>query len=90
MNTGLVFRKNKDGKLDDRPSKLSVGEQVNIGNFPYDTVSVAHAMGLSDNQISTGINNAVPPSVCYPISAWFYSKLTSALVTPVMIQPNLW
>ena len=88
VNTGLVFRVNKDGKLDDRPSKLGVGEQVNVGNFPYDTVSVAHAMGLSDNQISTGINNAVPPSVCYPISAWFHSKLTSALETPVMIQPN--
>ena len=84
VNTGLVFRKDKIGKLDDRSPKLDVAEQVNVGNFPRDTVSVARAVGLSDNQVSTGINNVVPPLVCYPASTWFHDKLTSARETTTM------
>ena len=93
VNTGLVFRTNADGSTAKLPSRLVVQEIVNVGNFPYDTVDTAKAIGLTENQVSSGVNNAVPPSVCYPVACWFKKQLDVALVSSCgvcrdMVQKN--
>ena len=68
VNTGLVLRTNADGSATKLPSRLTVQEIVNVGNFPHDTVEVATTIGLTENQISSGVNNAVTPAVCFPMA----------------------
>ena len=44
INTGLVFRTNADGSATKLPSRLTVKEIVNMGNFPHDAVEVAQQL----------------------------------------------
>ena len=88
VNTGLVFRTNTDGSTLPLPSRLTPQEVVNIGNFPHDTEQVAKAIGLTSNQVCAGVNNAVPPAVCYPIACWFRDQLDSVLEARTIPQAN--
>ena len=56
-------------------TSLTPVEQCNLGYFSADTHAVASQLGLSNAEISCGVNGAVPPTVSFTLSSWLMSTL---------------
>ena len=83
VNTGLYSRTLSSGvKV---LTSLTTVEQCNLGNFPADTCAVAAQLGLSHDEISCGVNGAVPPTVSFTLSSWLMSIMKAHNV-PVVLQ----
>ena len=58
-----------------------------MGNSSEDTHAVASQLGLSDDEISCGVNGAVPPTVSFTLSSWLMSILKVHNV-PIVLKQN--
>ena len=84
VNTGLYFR--TLSSVVKVLTSLTPVEQCNLGNFFAHTHAVASQLGLSDDEISCGVNGAVPPTVSLTLSSWLMSILKAHDVPVVLKQ----
>ena len=86
VNTGLYSRTLASGKR--ILTSLMPVEQCSLGNFSADTYAVATQLGLSEDEISCGVNGAVPPTASFTLSSWLMSIIQLHEVPVVLVQKS--
>ena len=70
----------QDGHSARHWDELHTGTKQNEQEEPEEEDNLGKPRSFTtENHVSSGVNNAVPPSVCYPMTCWFRKQPDAAL-----------